>query len=348
MIEWMFKQICASKKMEFNKKDNGLLVWGCGQLGKKFNEILSCTPHEVTAYMDTNKDKQGTTYYDKYILEPSNGLKMYPDADVVVAMSKDKAANIIVELRESGRNAMSMLEYFIGCFKQPLSILEIGPWYTPFFRGANVKYFDVITSEGLRNKANRFNLPIDNIPEKIDFVSPNGSWKCVKENFDLIYSSHVIEHQTDFIRHLQEAEGHINPGGAYVLVIPDKRYCFNYFDPETTLEDVLTAYLEKRTRHSIGALLRGFSATHNDVLQHWEGNHGCRKKYSKGDIDRIANEYFKSLEGEYVDAHEWFFTPDSFNKIINQLIDVGLLSFSRVEIRQTEFNTNSFGAYLEK
>lgn len=273
---------------------------------------------------------------------------MYPDADVVVAMSKDKAANVIAELIESGRNAMSMIEYCIGCFKQPMSILEIGPWHTPFFSGSNVKYFDVINSDGLRKKANKFDLPIDHVPEKIDFVCPDGSWECVEEKFDLIYSSHVIEHQTDYIRHLQDVEAHISPGEAYVLVIPDKRYCFNYYDPETTLEDVLTAYLEKRNRHSIEALLRGVSATHNDALQHWNGKHGCRKKYSKSDINRIANECFKSLKGEYIDAHEWFFTPDSFSEIINQLLDLGLLSFSRFEIRQTEFNTNSFGVYLEK
>ncbi len=128
---------------------------------------------------------------------------------------------------------------FIKTIPNNISILEIGPFYSPMCRGANIKYFDIIDQKALQSRALTLNpnINIDKVPY-IDYVDSTGDLSIIQETFDGVVSSHVIEHQLDFIDHLQKVTKLLNKGGKYYMIIPDKRYCFDHFNKESNIADI--------------------------------------------------------------------------------------------------------------
>ena len=125
-------------------------------------------------------------------------------------------------------------KYFINSISKSLSILEIGPFYKPNCIGDNVEYFDILDRDALIKRATEINssINIDQIPY-INYVSENGDLSIIDKKFDALFSSHAIEHQLDLIDHFQKASKLLNKGGKYYMIIPDKRYCFDYFNKES-------------------------------------------------------------------------------------------------------------------
>jgi hypothetical protein len=62
-------------------------------------------------------------------------------------------------------------------------------------------------------------------------------------NVDYIIASHVIEHVQDVITWLEELRAVLKPRGEVRLAVPDRRFTFDYLRRETTLADILNAYL---------------------------------------------------------------------------------------------------------
>lgn len=109
------------------------------------------------------------------------------------------------------------------------SILEIGPWDNPSCTGENVEYFDVLDTVKLKERAKLHHRPFNHIPEKIHYVHSEGDLSIIDKKFDIVFSSHVIEHQPDLITHFQRVSRLLQENGLYILCIPDKRYCFDHF-----------------------------------------------------------------------------------------------------------------------
>jgi hypothetical protein len=112
--------------------------------------------------------------------------------------------------------------------------------------------------------------------------------------------------------HLKDVSNLLNPGGLYFILMPDKRYCFDCFIPESTIADVLCAHLEHRTIHSAKSVLEHRILTsHNDPARHWDGDH-IDPRY---DQRKLRAEYglreLETRQGEYIDVHAWQFTPES-------------------------------------
>jgi SAM-dependent methyltransferase len=223
-------------------------------------------------------------------------------------------------------------------------ILEIGPFNRPVFRGKNVKYFDILNRDGLVKRAKNINYPSDTVPE-IDFVSSTGDLSVVNSTFDICFSSHCIEHQPDLIRHLSEVYRIIQNQGFYIMMIPDKRFCFDHFIPETTVSDVIEAI--GRTSHTIGNVIRHRAlVTHNDPLKHWKGDHGEPKGYQNVQSFKRAIIEFESANGSYIDVHAWQFTPSSFRLTIEILNKLGLINFSCYRVYSTPYGRLEFCAVL--
>jgi SAM-dependent methyltransferase len=137
--------------------------------------------------------------------------------------------------------------------------LEIGPSHNPIApkaKGFNVHILDHASAAELRNKYQGHGVNLDNI-EEVDFVWHGeplqeliGKTGC----YDWIIASHVIEHVPNFISYLQQCEALLKPAGILSLVIPDKRYCFDYFSSCSSTGNVLDAYAEKRVRPSHGQI----------------------------------------------------------------------------------------------
>lgn len=257
-----------------------------------------------------------------------------------------------------------------------LSVLEISPWDSPFLRGDNVKYFEVMNAEEVRKATVGYKRNLDTIPEKIDFVGEKGDLGVINETFDIVFSSHVIEHCPDLVEHFQGVSKILNAGGLYIMVVPDKRYCFDYYHSESTISEVIDAFVNDRKIPRLADVINlAYTRTHNNSVLHWLGEHGERYGYRKkpipeadaraeilgeyffddgSEVDyqklaRLVKKYADALkENAYISVHNWRFTPDSFGYIINMLNKFNLIDLRLFRLCHTIWGRQEFVAMLEK
>lgn len=235
---------------------------------------------------------------------------------------------------------------FLCTIPKNASILEIGPFYNPVCKGENVKYFDIINREDLIRRAKSINSKIEesSVPF-IDFVSPTGDLAIINETFDIVISSHAIEHQLDLIDHLQKTSNLLKKNGKYYAIIPDKRFCFDYYNNETTIADVINSNCYKQTKHSLKSVIEHRAlTTHNSAKKHWIGIHGSLNNT----VNRIKEAIEEYNQSDYVDVHAWCFTPNSFTKIINLLYELGYIDFKIKTLYHTSVKKLEFYVVLEK
>lgn len=227
-------------------------------------------------------------------------------------------------------------------------VLEIGPFTTPLVRGGGVKYFDILDGRGLLERASRIGYPVAWNP-RIDFVSPVGDLSVVEGRFDVVVGSHVIEHQPDLVRHLRDVSRILGVSGRYLLVIPDKRYCFDHFIAESTIAGIIEAHVESRTHHAVASIVEHSAlVTHNDSEEHWAGNHGRPRASESTDWVTIAmREAVEARSSRtFVDVHAWQFTPHGFRDIIELLLELGLSPLSVEAVYPTPRGSPEFCAVL--
>lgn len=235
--------------------------------------------------------------------------------------------------------------YNIGL--SPESILEIGPFASPCFSGDKVKYFDVLNHHQLHQRAKALKISESRIPELIHYIDAKGDLSIIDDTFDLIFSSHCVEHQPDLILHLADLSRLITNTGIIAFIIPDKRYCFDYFIPESDVATVISAHLERHVLHTqLNFIRHRMLTTHNNPVDHWNHNHGVLALNSDK-FDATCKEWGDNID-KYIDVHAWQFTPDSFSNIINSLCELGLTDLSVTSIFNTPRNQNEFCVYLSK
>ena len=252
-----------------------------------------------------------------------------------------------LEGRPSSR--FSYREFFVQLAGQFPSVLEIGPFTNPSLVGPNVKYFDVLHYDGLCKRAQLHGLPLTDIPQ-IQYVSPTGDLSIINSTFQAVFSAHVIEHQPCLVSHLQQVSRLIPRGGFYFLVVPDKRYCCDHSISESTIADILSAFYEKRSVHTLSSVVEHDAlTTHNDALRHWQGDHE-KPGYKENLIKRIqaALKRYDEARGTYIDVHAWQFTPTIFKSIMVQCYMLGLLDLYPVLVYDTPYGRQEFTAVLTK
>jgi SAM-dependent methyltransferase len=235
---------------------------------------------------------------------------------------------------------------FIKMIPPDSYLLEIGPYVMPVFEGPNVRYLDMFDADTLRSRALSSGLDVSRAPGQIHYTGTLDD--CTAEEFDVIFSSHAIEHQPDLVRHLQAVGAALKPDGSYWVIIPDKRFCFDHHLPESTLADVLDAYLEQRTRHSARSVINHIARQdHNDPLAHWQGRHGDVTSDETART-RLAIQHFEVHREIYIDCHAWQLTPDRFKVIHKTLSELGLSPFNDIRVYDTPFGNFEFTAVLRK
>lgn len=250
--------------------------------------------------------------------------------------------------RQEGRMASPVVvrEEFLSLVDRGAKLLEIGPYCTPLFSGPNVRYLDVFDADTLRARAISGGLDPSACPDVIHYTDGLGA--CAGEDFDAIFSSHAIEHQPDLVRHLQEVEAALAPGGRYWMIVPDKRFCFDHHLPETTISDVLGAYLEGRTTHAARAVIDHIVLQdHNDPVAHWEGRHGDVRTRA---VERMASalKHYEEADGGYIDVHAWQLTPQIFREVLEVLKSLKLIGFEYASVYDTPRGRFEFMAVLGK
>ncbi len=213
-------------------------------------------------------------------------------------------------------------------------LLEIGASYSPIAprsEGWNTKIVDHANRDQLVEKYKREpDLWVERI-EEVDFIWTDGSIADalpapLHGAFDYLIASHVIEHVPDLISFLSSAERILQPEGAVILAIPDKRFCFDYYRPLTMTGDVLEAHQQKRTRH-----------TPRTAYEHWfytvsRNGQGAWGQEPVAGL-KLSNPFAVAMrklqnlssepEAPYVDLHVWKFSPSSFELILLELARMG-------------------------
>lgn len=228
-----------------------------------------------------------------------------------------------------------------------LECLEIGPFDCPVLTGSSVRYFDLMSQQELAARAAALGRLHGRTP-RIDYVSPTGDLGIVGDAaFDAVLSAHVVEHQPDLVRHLREVGRILRPGGIYVIVIPDKRYCFDHFIRDTTIADVLDMHVLAARVHRPKSVIEHRAMTcHNDPVRHWAGDHGDAHIPLEA-VSRALDEY-RAADGGYVDVHAWQFHPLQFRSIMEQLVDLGLSDLRPIRVYGTLRDSFEFIAVLER
>lgn len=245
---------------------------------------------------------------------------------------------------------------FVAHVPSGLQVLEIGPFWAPAFRAPrhDVAYLDVFDREELQRRAAKDPNSRGAVVPEIDYVW-HGERYCdlIKREFDVVFSSHNIEHQPDLVAHLQDVASVLRPGGMFCLVIPDKRYCFDRFIPETMIPAVIEAHIYRRRRHSLATLLTDkMMHTHNEAAEHWRGNHGRDPRSDSPSAYRtqLIEDCIAQAMGsnEYIDAHAWQFTPDGFRSAAKEVYALGFTTLRAARVYQTVYSSFEFYAVLEK
>lgn len=233
---------------------------------------------------------------------------------------------------------------------EPESVLEIGPGNTPKLMGPNVYYFDVKSREELQSRY-AGEPGKNNVPEKIHYVNGRGELGSVTRKFDVVFSSHMIEHSLDLIEHLNQVESLLNPGGYYFIIAPNKDYTFDYFKPVTIAEDVIAHHFACKGHPALSIrslLLEQCRRTHNDAKKHWCGEHG-NWKFNSDSIDWVAGN-FNRINDDHVARsgyHSWIFTDNTFMELIRTLYRLKLISLKLETCYNTLYGTCSFNVILK-
>ena len=212
--------------------------------------------------------------------------------------------------------------------------LEIDPGSSPLApkaQGFNVETLHHLDKSDLLEKVKiaddnaEENGPADYIWHEQPLSAAVGRMNC----YEWIVASHFIEKTADFVGFLIECEALLRMDGKLVLVVPDKRFCFDHFQNLTSTGDVLDALSLRRTRlspgrifdhHASAARKRGSFLWRKNTFGH------LRLIYN---LDVAHHAWQQALHGEnYIDVHNWYFTPQSFSLLIEDLRSLNLIGLS--------------------
>lgn len=214
--------------------------------------------------------------------------------------------------------------------------LEIGALHAPTLLKSehDVLYVDYASTEVV--KANQFDPSVN--PD--DIVDVDIVWgdrplrEATGRTVDYVVASHVIEHVPDLIGWLHELRDVLREGGVLGLTIPDKRFTFDALRNDTSLAEVVEAYVAGYRTPSLRQIYDVASlGVAIDAAEVWSG---------QVDLDAKRGETLKRLKPalnlvrdlharpRYNDAHCWVFSPLSFIDLVAQLAELDLFPY-RIE-----------------
>lgn len=212
--------------------------------------------------------------------------------------------------------------------------LEIGPSFSPVAprsKGYRVEIMDVVDSDALRAKYAGQGVELGAI-EEVDFLLDGRGFADLTgkpRGYAWIIASHVIEHVPDFVGFLAECESVLREDGILSLAVPDMRHSFDRLRMPTSIQAVVDAHLEKRTRHTRGRAvdyylnvvsLAGLTAW-TPAIARREGDESLA--FFHNAADAIAALRMPEAELD-IDIHAWCFTPSSFRLLLSDLHAIGL------------------------
>jgi hypothetical protein len=235
------------------------------------------------------------------------------------------------------------------------SILEVGPLYRPFVLKdeCDAIYVDHTDTESLRAKYR--DDPKFDVATIVDVDAVWGEktlLQCLDgRHVDYVIASHVIEHVPDVITWLSELSSVLKDSGQIRLVIPDKRYTFDFLRQETEFHDLADAYLRKTRIPLPRCIIDHLCHMRDgvDVAVAWRGAidpASLKPVYTYPMAEAIALEVL--AEGSYHDVHCWVFTPISFVRLMHEAARHGLINVACDAFESTLPDTLEFIVFLRK
>jgi SAM-dependent methyltransferase len=244
-------------------------------------------------------------------------------------------------------------------------VMEIGPLNKPFLSRDmyNVYYADIHNKEDIfkkyLNSGEGYNLFNLNTSEElyssimpIDFVVKDSYKGAVGDlRFSGIFSSHVIEHTTDIIQHLNELYDCLIDGGYLVMAIPDKRYTFDRFREVTPFRDAFAFHISG-SRDTLARLAFDSFFSYHPCNSSSEFHNNSVSFFSTA-IDPIlydnAYKTYCMVKGGYMTtSHLWVFTYQSFIAFLRDGVRSGFFSYSLEYSAEPSGNGNEFHVVLKK
>lgn len=231
--------------------------------------------------------------------------------------------------------------------------LEIGASFNPIApkkEGFCVETMDYMTREKLiekyRTQRTAPTEHIEELIEEVDYVWNGEKYSdLVGKKYDYIISSHLLEHIPDVIGHINDCCQILKDGGAYSLAVPDKRYCFDIFRKETTIEDMIqkigaVSYSDDSIIDYVSNIVKNGEDISWDKL--------CTgKEFSHVYSDEMIREVTAAPQKYDVDIHVSVFTPESFRKLMDELYERKIINMPLVYVDdETEYG--EFFAVFQK
>jgi predicted SAM-dependent methyltransferase len=240
---------------------------------------------------------------------------------------------------------VTRLEKILACIDVSTAKgLEVGALNNPIVTHnmGQIRYIDHATTEELQAKyAQDGNVDINQIVD-VNYVWGKESLPDLVGQdapFDYLVASHVVEHVPDLIGWLKEIHAVLKVGGILSLVIPDKRYCFDYHRQPTKMAEVIEAFLHHARKPSPRQVFefKSSAVRYNGNIAWSPEDHVEPQQLEQIHSDREAWEVaqFSMQEAQYVDVHCWVFTPHSFFELLKALIHLGLIDFQVEQFYET-------------
>ncbi len=226
----------------------------------------------------------------------------------------------------------------LSCLDRSGLGLEIGTSHRPFApkaRGFRVEIVDHLDQAGLRTKYAAHGVDLAAI-EPVDHIWTGQSYAELTgrpHGYRWVIASHLIEHTPDLIGFVQSCEGVLDDAGVLVLVVPDKRYCFDHLRQKSSLAQVIDANEAGRTNHTPGTAADYFLNVVSKGGQiAWTPKSWGKLAHIHGLADATAGMDAIRMHQAYLDLHAWCFTPSHFRLLMS---DLALLGYTA--LRETQF-----------
>ncbi|HEY0328995.1 MAG TPA: methyltransferase domain-containing protein [Rhodopseudomonas sp.] len=277
--------------------------------------------------------------------DPQLYLRMHPDVRLAAA---DPVQHYLKYGRREGRSIRPTLrhEKLLSFIDYNKLGLEVGPSHSPICprsRGYKVEILDHLSQPDLKTKYAQHGVDLNAI-EAVDFVWSGQRFKDLtrrNHEYGWVVASHVIEHTPDLISFLQGCDDILQDDGVLVLAVPDKRFCFDYLRPVTSLAAIVDAYEAKRTVHSAGTAAEYYL----NVCQIPPGKAWTKVTSSDLRIIHSVAEAKSAMEAArnsvFIDLHSWCFTPSSFRLILHDLFTLGF-----IQSREVGFFDSNGGEFI--
>ncbi|MDB5043713.1 MAG: class SAM-dependent methyltransferase [Candidatus Eremiobacteraeota bacterium] len=219
--------------------------------------------------------------------------------------------------------------------------LEIGGGYNPItckdeFR---VDHLDHADRDTLIEKFASQGIDTSRI-QTVDYVWSGQTYAELvgEKRYDWIIASHVIEHVPNPIQFLNDCTEILTEDGILSLVVPDKRFCFDYYRPPSGLARLIDAFVAGDTRTTAGSVVEHimYAATVNGAIT-WDLTAGQSAPKFLHTAEQARSLYDSiAQDGAFHDVHAWAFTPASFRLVAEDLNRLGLISLRERSWHDTE------------